>query len=107
MAHAWLGTRGRCPLLAVPSRAASWVESGGNCFAGGCIYAARAKPRCPQVSCTFRNAVFNWYLYTYGIVAICLFVAARLLAPPRNLVLDRNIRPLLYTLSAILAFLLL
>ena len=51
--------------------------------------------------------IFNWYLYTYGIVAICLFVAARLLAPPRNLVLDRNIQPLLYTLSAILAFLLL
>jgi uncharacterized membrane protein len=51
--------------------------------------------------------IFNWYLYTYGIVAICLFVAARLLAPPRNLVLGRNMQPLLYTLSALLAFLLL
>ena len=51
--------------------------------------------------------IFNWYLYTYGIVAICLFVTARLLAPPRNLVLGRNMRPLLYTLGAILAFLLL
>jgi uncharacterized membrane protein len=51
--------------------------------------------------------IFNWYLYTYGIAAICLFAAARLLAPPRNLVLGRNARPLLYTLGAILAFLLL
>ncbi|PYL25811.1 MAG: hypothetical protein DMF37_03925, partial [Verrucomicrobia bacterium] len=51
--------------------------------------------------------IFNWYLYTYGIVAICLFVAARLLAPPRNLVLGRNTQPLLYTLGALLAFLLL
>ena len=32
--------------------------------------------------------IFNWYLYAYGIVTICLFAGARLLAPPRNLVLD-------------------
>jgi hypothetical protein len=51
--------------------------------------------------------IFNWYLYTYGIVSVCLFAAARLLAPPRNLVLGRNIRPLLYALGTILAFLLL
>src|SRR6266702_4392650 len=51
--------------------------------------------------------IFNWYLYTYGTVAICLFVAARLLAPPRNLVLGRNMQPLLYTLGTLLAFLLL
>jgi uncharacterized membrane protein len=51
--------------------------------------------------------IFNWYLYTYGIVTVCLFAAARLLAPPRNLLLGRNIRPLFYTLGTILAFLLL
>src|SRR5436190_4277155 len=51
--------------------------------------------------------IFNWYLYTYGIVAICLFVAARLLAPPRNLVLNKNAPPLLYSLGTILAFVLL
>jgi uncharacterized membrane protein len=51
--------------------------------------------------------IFNWYLYTYGIVTVCLFAAARLLAPRRNLILGRNIRPLLYTLGTILAFLLL
>jgi uncharacterized membrane protein len=51
--------------------------------------------------------IFNWYLYTYGIVAICLFVAARLLAPPRNLVLSKNAPPLLNSLGTILAFVLL
>ena len=51
--------------------------------------------------------IFNWYLYTYGIVTICLFAAARLLAPPRNLVLGRNAQPLFYALGTILAFLLL
>jgi uncharacterized membrane protein len=51
--------------------------------------------------------IFNWYLYAYGIVTICLFAAARLLAPPRNLVLGRNAQPLFYALGTILAFLLL
>jgi len=51
--------------------------------------------------------IINWYLYTYGIVTICLFAAARLLPPPRNLVLGRNAQPLLYSLGTILAFLLL
>ena len=51
--------------------------------------------------------IFNWYLYTYGIVSICLFVAARLLAPPSNLVLNKNAPPLLNSLGTILAFVLL
>ena len=51
--------------------------------------------------------IFNWYLYTYGIATTCLFAAGRLLAPPRNLVLGRNVRPLLYTLGGVLAFLIL
>src|SRR5437660_11248047 len=50
--------------------------------------------------------IFNWYLYTYGIVSICLFVAARLLAPPRNLVLNKNAPPLFNSLGTILAFVL-
>src|SRR5437879_295953 len=51
--------------------------------------------------------IFNWYLYTYGIVSICLFVAAKLLAPPRNLVLNKNAAPLLNSLGVLLAFVLL
>jgi Predicted membrane protein (DUF2339) len=50
--------------------------------------------------------IFNWYLYTYGITSVCLFAGARLLAPPRQLVLGRNSLPLLYTLGTVLAFLL-
>jgi len=50
--------------------------------------------------------IFNWYLYTYGIATACLFAGARLLAPPRHLVLGRNTLPLLYTLGTVLAFLL-
>jgi uncharacterized membrane protein len=49
--------------------------------------------------------IFNWYLYTYGIAAVCLFAAARLLAPPRQRVLGHDARPLLYTLGTVLAFL--
>jgi uncharacterized membrane protein len=49
--------------------------------------------------------ILNWYLYTYGIGTACLFAAARLLAPPRNQMLGQNVRPLLYTLGTVLAFL--
>jgi uncharacterized membrane protein len=51
--------------------------------------------------------IFNWYLYAYGIVTICLFVGTRLLAPPRNLVLKSNVPPILAGLGTTLAFLLL
>jgi Predicted membrane protein (DUF2339) len=51
--------------------------------------------------------IFNWYFYTYGIVAISFLVAARLLAPPRNLVLNQNAPPLLNSCGVILAFVLL
>jgi uncharacterized membrane protein len=50
--------------------------------------------------------VFNWYLYTYGIVTICLFVGTKFLAPPRNMILKSNAQPVLATLGTILAFLL-
>ncbi len=50
--------------------------------------------------------ILNWYLYTYGIATVCLFAAARFLAPPRHLVFGSNVRPLLYTLGTVLAFLL-
>jgi uncharacterized membrane protein len=49
--------------------------------------------------------IFNWYLYTYGIATVCLFAAARLLAPPRHGVLGHRALPLLYTLGTVLAFL--
>jgi uncharacterized membrane protein len=51
--------------------------------------------------------ILNWYLYTYGIVTVSLFNGARLLAPPRNLILQNNMPPVLASLGTVLAFLLL
>ena len=51
--------------------------------------------------------IFNWYLYAYGIVTVCLFAGARLLAPPRNQILNINAPPILAGLGTVLAFLLL
>jgi hypothetical protein len=51
--------------------------------------------------------IFNWYLYAYGLVTVCLFAGAWLLAPPRNLVLKTNTQPVLAGLGTVLAFLLL
>ncbi|HWA27747.1 MAG TPA: DUF2339 domain-containing protein [Lacunisphaera sp.] len=53
------------------------------------------------------GAVFNWYLYTYGLAIAALFAGARLLAPPREQVLGFTVPPLFDTLGTILAFLLL
>jgi uncharacterized membrane protein len=53
------------------------------------------------------TAIFNWYLYAYGIATVCLFVGARLLAPPRHRILSVNAPPILTGLGTALAFLLL
>lgn len=53
------------------------------------------------------TAIWNWYLYSYGIVTVCLFVGAKLLAPPRNSVMGLNAPPILSGLGTVLAFLLL
>ena len=50
--------------------------------------------------------IFNWYLYTYGIVTASLMVGAKLLDDPRNKIGSLNVQPLLYALGTLLAFLL-
>ena len=52
------------------------------------------------------TAIFNWYLYAYGVVTICLFAGAWLLAAPRHQILGVNAPPLLSSLGTVLAFLL-
>ena len=52
-------------------------------------------------------ALLNWYLYSYGLVTAALFVGARLMAPPRDIVLGSSGPRVLNTLGTILAFLLL
>jgi hypothetical protein len=51
--------------------------------------------------------ILNWYLYAYGIVTICLFVGAGLLAPPRDQLQGIKVPPILASLGTVLAFLLL
>jgi hypothetical protein len=53
------------------------------------------------------TAIFNWYLYAYGLTTLCLIGGARLLAPPRERVLGSNAPAVLYALAGVLAFLLL
>ena len=53
------------------------------------------------------TAIWNWYLYAYGIVTVCLFAGAKLLAPPRDRIGEFNVLALLATLGTVLAFLLL
>ena len=52
-------------------------------------------------------AVFNWYLYAYGLTIAALFTGARLLAPPRERVLSSDAPPVLNALGTTLSFLLL
>src|SRR5262249_21294172 len=51
--------------------------------------------------------IFNWYLYAYGLVTVCLFAGAKLLARPRHLISQWNVPPILAGLGTVLAFLLL
>jgi len=50
--------------------------------------------------------ILNWYLYSYGIVTVCLMAGARLLSPPRNMIRGSDARAVLYGLGVALAFLL-
>jgi uncharacterized membrane protein len=51
-------------------------------------------------------AIWNWFLYAYGLVTLCLFAGAFLMAPPRHLVRGVNAPPVLRGLGTVLAFLL-
>ncbi len=50
--------------------------------------------------------IWNWYLYAYGIVTLCLMAGGRLLTPPRHPLADVNAPAILYGLGTVLAFLL-
>jgi uncharacterized membrane protein len=51
--------------------------------------------------------IWNWYLYAYGITSVCLILGARLFKPPLQNRIERAAPSLLYSLGAILIFLLL
>jgi uncharacterized membrane protein len=48
--------------------------------------------------------IFNWYLYAYGIVALCLFIAAWLWLPRKDKLSDIPVQPTLYGLGTVLIF---
>lgn len=50
--------------------------------------------------------IFNWYLYVYGTAAFCFFLGARWFGEPREKPYEQNAPALLYSLGAILCFLL-
>ncbi len=50
--------------------------------------------------------ILNWYLYTFGIAAGCMFAASRLLAPPRDRLGGINLPGLFASLWVVLLFLL-
>jgi uncharacterized membrane protein len=50
--------------------------------------------------------IFNWYLYTYGLVTLSLMTGARLLQAPRNRLGQLNVQAALYLMGTLLAFLL-
>jgi len=52
------------------------------------------------------TAIVNWYLYAYGVAAICFFMSARWFDEPREKEYERAARPLLYSLCGIVLFLL-
>lgn len=50
--------------------------------------------------------IFNWYMYTYGIVVAALMAGARLLQPPNHQAAGVPLQGVLYALGTVLAFLL-
>lgn len=51
--------------------------------------------------------IWNWYLYSYGLITLCLLGGARLVAPPRDRLGAIPLPALFNTLGTVLAFLLL
>ncbi len=47
---------------------------------------------------------WTWFLYAYGMVIACLFVGARLLAPPRNILGGTDLPPWFRGMGTLLAF---
>ncbi|MDB6024987.1 MAG: hypothetical protein JWM68_1210 [Verrucomicrobiales bacterium] len=74
-----------------------------------CVAFARLALNPAVLSYHVRSAtpIWNWYLYSYSIVTLCLFAGAKLLERPRHIVIGTNVPPILWSLGTVLAFLLL
>ena len=88
----------------VPHRGLRYVGVGLLCFA---FVRLALNPAVLEYHRRSVTPIWNWYLYAYGITIACLFVGASLFRPPRASAFERTSPTLLYSLGAILTFLLL
>ena len=88
----------------VPNRGLRYVGVGLLCLA---FVRLALNPAVLEYHRRTSTPVWNWYLYAYGVTIACLFSGAWLFRPPRASQFERTSPTLLYSLGAILTFLLL
>jgi uncharacterized membrane protein len=88
----------------VPNRGLRYVGVGLLCLA---FVRLALNPAVLEYHRRSETPIWNWYLYAYGITIVCLFAAGWLFRPPRAPGFERTSPTLLYSLGAILTFLLL
>ena len=89
---------------AVPNRGLRYVGVGLLCLA---FVRLALNPAVLEYHRRTPTPILNWYLYAYGITIACLFIGGWLFRPPRNGAFERSSPTLLYSLGALLTFLLL
>jgi uncharacterized membrane protein len=93
-----------CLFRAVPHRGLRYVGVGLLCIAFARLALNPAVLEYHRRSAT---PIWNWYLYGYGLPIVFLFAGAWLFRAPRQSTFERTAPTLLYSLGAILTFLLL
>jgi uncharacterized membrane protein len=88
----------------VPNRGLRYVGVGLLCLA---FIRLALNPAVLEYHRRATTPIWNWYLYAYGITIACLFVGGWLFRLPRASNFERTAPTLLYSLGAILTFLLL
>jgi uncharacterized membrane protein len=88
----------------VPNRGLRYVGVGLLCLA---FVRLALNPAVLEYHRRTATPIWNWYFYAYGITIVCLFVGGWFFRSPRNHAFERTSPTLLYSLGAILTFLLL
>jgi Predicted membrane protein (DUF2339) len=88
----------------VPNRGLRYVGVGLLCLA---FIRLALNPAVFEYHRRTATPIWNWYLYAYGITIGCLFIGGWLFRPPRTALFERTSPTLLYSLGALLTFLLL
>ncbi len=88
----------------VPNRGLRYVGVGLLCLA---FIRLALNPAVLEYHRRTATPILNWYLYAYGITIGCVFLGGWLFRPPRASKFERTSPTLLYSLGAILTFLLL